>query len=693
MNRLEAALQFASQGVPVLPVLPGSKTPACAHGVKDSTCDRATIEKWWAEADYNIGVACGAEAGLLVLDVDGPIGESSLHELCKPADLPNTPTVRTANGGWHYYFALPTGEKFKNHVGIRPGLDIRTDNGYVVAPPSALEDGKEYVWELDFDEAELAAIPDWLLAILKEDTPKANRPVSEDGIIPEGLRNSTLSQIGGALRRHGSSTDSILAALRKENENRCKPPLIDEEVVRIAESIASYDPKSDTFHLTDIGNAERLVAMYGSDIRYAYDWKKWLSWTGTVWTPDASGEIQRKAIDVVRRIYVAAGETTDDVQRREFAKHAKSSEAVWRQRAMVEIAQSMVPVLLRDLDTDPMLLTVGNGTVDLKTGELRESRQSDYIAKQADVVFEETARCPIFESFLSDIFAGDKALILFIQKSVGYSFTASVQEQCVFICYGSGSNGKSTLLGALQRMLGDYAAAMPSSAVLQKRNERVPNDVAGLRSIRYATLLEIEQGRRLDEPMIKAMTGGDVISARFLFGEFFDMVPTFKLWFGVNSKPRILGADHGIWRRVRLIPFTVQIPDEKQDKHLAEKLDAERSGILNWALEGCRLWQRDGLEPPAAVVMATAEYRGEEDTLSDFIEDAIEVSDRWETPSNQIYAAYKSWCEKNGEKYQSQRWLTLRLEERGYIRQRTKHGRIWLNIALSQAYVGASGDA
>lgn len=693
---VEYALEYARMGWPVFPAAPGQKRPATQHGLKDATTDEVQIREWWRRwPNANIAIATGPDAGFYVLDVDPRHGgDQSLQELCNPANLPDTRTCETGGGGKHIYIAYPDdGSEVRNATDILPGLDIRGAGGYVIVPPSDTtpDGGGAYTWEI---EEGLEATPAWLMPFLNVRSKRTKvlahsrngdatgiKSHAEKHAIPEGSRDDTLTKIAGAMRRHGSDEETILAALVSENR-RCEPPMEHSDLERIAASVARYEPALDTFHFTDVGNAERLVTAYGHKLRYCFDWGSWLIWNGTRWEPDRKDRIRKMASDVIRSLYAIASEMDDKSERKALVQHASASEGVGKLRAMIELAQPRLPIMLDELDADPWLLTCENATVDLRDCTQREVDPKDWITKKANVSFDAYAEAPTWTEFLNTIFDRDQDLIRFIQKAAGYSMTGDVSEQCLFVCYGVGSNGKSTFLSTLQDLLGDYAISTPPSAILQNRNESIPNDIARLRGIRFTSVLELEQGRRLNEPLVKGLTGGDTIAARFLHQEFFDLKPQFKLWLGSNHKPNILGQDHGIWRRMRLIPFTVTIPEEKQDKHLTKKLSAERSGIFNWMLDGLEAWHREGLEPPAAVREATAEYRSEEDVLGEFLAERIDKVANASVASSEMYNAYTEWCEQNGEKARSQRWLSMRLEERGYERVKTKAHKVWRNIRL-----------
>jgi putative DNA primase/helicase len=280
--------------------------------------------------------------------------------------------------------------------------------------------------------------------------------------------------------------------------------------------------------------------------------------------------------------------------------------------------------------------------------------------------------------------AGDVALIRFVQKVIGYSLTGSTQEQCLFILYGAGANGKSTLIQTISTLLGDYSRQPPTETLLVQRGDGVRNDLARLQGARFVSAVEVEGGRRLAEVLVKQLTGGDTITARFLYGEHFEFLPMFKLWLAVNHRPIVQGTDHGIWRRIRLLPFTVTIPAAEQDKRLTERLQAELPGILRWAVEGCLAWQQEGLEPPAAVNRATRDYRAEMDVIAAFLQDCCVLGPEREVLAGDLYAEYTDWCTQMGESPVSQKALSTTLRERDYTPGRRSSGRIWRGIALKE---------
>jgi len=433
------------------------------------------------------------------------------------------------------------------------------------------------------------------------------------------------------------------------------------------------------FPHTDLGNAERFVAAHGHALRYLAAGNKWLCWDGSRWAFDATLEVQRRAKRVIRdlRADVAAlqeGGHRDDAK--DLAKHAARSESAASMRALLECARAEAGIAITPaaLDVDPWKLSVANGTLDLHTGTLRPHCPADLITKLVPVAFDPAARCDRWESFVLQVMEGNEQLVNFLQRAVGYSLTGSTEEQCVFFLYGSGANGKSTFLEILRALLNDYASQADFTTFLERQSDGPRNDVARLFGARLVTSAEVGEGKRLNESLVKSLTGSDTVTARFLHQEHFEYRPSFKLWLAANHRPVIRGTDQAIWRRFRLVPFNLQLEPAQRDPHLAETLRDELPGILAWAVAGCLLWQRDGLNPPAEVVVATDAYRRESDTLGAFLEEYCELGAEFVQPASELYRAYKQWTEVAGEFQLSQTAFGRRLEERGITAEKRGTG-------------------
>ncbi len=456
-----------------------------------------------------------------------------------------------------------------------------------------------------------------------------------------------------------------------------------------------YDDKSveDTdndsqkdFKMTDFENAERLVSLYGRDIRYCHAWEKWLVWDGVRWGIDRTEAVKRMAKNTIRKIYSEADNAGDESKRQALAKHAIHSESNARIKSMLSLAKSEknIPLLPKDLDQDLWLFNCENGTIDLNTGELVKHDRDHQISKLSSVTYDSEAKCPQWHAFLNRIMDNNQELISFLQRAIGYSLTGDTSEQCLVILHGSGANGKSTFLQAVSAMMGDYTIQTPTETLLVKQKGAIPNDVARLRGARLVTASEAEADQRLAESLIKQMTGGDKISARFLRQEWFDFEPTHKIFLATNHKPIIQGTDPAIWRRIRLIPFNVTIPEKERDLKLLEKLKQELPSILTWAVKGCLEWQKKGLGEPDEVRNATKSYREEMDVLAPFLNDRCQDVPTAEVSTKELYDAYITWCEENGERPMAKRTLGAKLSEKGYrsvkIGQHRVRGRAGLKL-------------
>lgn len=435
---------------------------------------------------------------------------------------------------------------------------------------------------------------------------------------------------------------------------------------------------TDVENRTDLGNARRLVAMHRDRVRHVHAWNRWLVYEDGRWMRDDTGLIERLAAQTVCSIYLEISRLDDADERAKLARWAAKSEDNARMLAMVSRARHEQPVIVTpaELDTNPLAFNLRNGTLDLGDGQLRPHDPAQFHTKRAEVAFDPKARCPRWLAFLDRVLASDTERIRFVQRAIGYTLTAFTTEQCLFFCYGTGKNGKTVFLRVLQALLGkgEYARTASFSAFLEQRSGAIPNDIAALAGARLVVASEPNEGQRFNESVLKALTGGDVISARFMRAEWFEFEPRFKLWLMANHKPAVRGTDEGIWRRMRVIPFTVQIPERERDRQLEGKLLEELPGILNWALEGCLAWQAEGLPEPAAVRLATEEYRRESDVLGAFLDARCELGSGFSVGATELYTAYREWALSGGEHVVSQTLFGRQLGERNLEKKRQGSG-------------------
>lgn len=445
-------------------------------------------------------------------------------------------------------------------------------------------------------------------------------------------------------------------------------------------------------HYSDLGNAQRLVRLYGDDLRYCHDWQKWLCWDGRRWAIDQNETVVRCAKDTVISMYQEATKEGNGSKYSLAADHALRSAGEHKLRAMVKLARSEpdISISARSLDADPWMLNTLDGPVDLKTGKLRRLSADDFPTKLAPVRYDAEAKCLLWETFLDRILGGDAALISFVQRALGYTLTGSTREQVLFFLYGTGANGKSTFLDVVRTLLGDYAKTATLDTFIQKQRAGASNDIARLAGARLVTAQEVQGGARLDEALVKQLTGGDAVAARFLYAEHFEFKPTCKFFLAANHKPIIQNTDHAIWRRIRLIPFAVTIPAAEQDRDLVAKLKEELPGIFAWAVRGCLEWQEKGLGEPPAVTKATDDYRDESDFLRVFLRERCFDNPSAKTASAALYSTYVEWAKRNEDRSVSQHAFGRALSERGYAKTKTSGLIHWVGVALRDD--GDDGD-
>ena len=433
-------------------------------------------------------------------------------------------------------------------------------------------------------------------------------------------------------------------------------------VAEDAEPVVSSD---ESVWGTEDALALAFTRRYHRDWRYVAAWGRWLVWDGQRWR----NEDTLAATDLIRSVCRQTAVRAED---RKLAAKLASSGTVGGVERLAR-ADRRHAATTDEWDADPWLLNTPGGVVDLKTGRTRANDRADRMTKITTAT--PRGECPQWRSFLSDVTGGDQNLQDYLQRMVGYALTGSTREHALFFLYGTGANGKSVFVNTLADILGDYATNAPMDTFMETRTDRHPTDMAGLRGARFVAAIETEQGRRWAESKVKSLTGGDKIAARFMRQDFFEFFPQFKLFVAGNHKPAIRNIDEAMKRRLHLIPFTITVPPEKRDKHLQQKLLAERDGILAWALEGCLAWQRLGrLDPPQQVLDATDEYFEEEDAIGEFLDEDCQQSAVAREAISAIYQRWRERAERRGEYVGTSRWLTQQLINRGFARTRLHGG-------------------
>ena len=739
---LYQALQFAKSGYPILPLYEPAargcscgaatcsrigKHPRTSHGFKDATTAPQVIARWWERwPDANLGIATGSASGRFVLDVDGPIGRATLLKLGGP-DQPAPDAAKILTGrGEHYYFKTE-GRKVGN-LRLGPGLDLRGDGGYVVAVGSKHANDNRYrhsQWGQLRPRLIPGTAPDWLKNLISKEDPAPallirdqhkgldnyadaalNGELDRLRQAAKGARNSSLNMCAfrlgqlvaaGVLEEsmvarqvtavaqaiglgEGEATATIRSGLKAGKES----PRDLELVASRSEVGIAVDPLAEAFSQlgeTDADNAQRLARRFEKEL-VCTPGKDYLVYDGQRWVRDDGRKRFRFAEETARAIAYEAGhisEPRDKAHRATFATRSLSKGALDR---MLDIAKHRVMKLDRSFDSDQLILNVANGTIDLRTGKLRPHDHSDLITKVVPVTYNPDATCPTFTQFLSQALKGDVDLISYVQKAVGYSLTGMMGEQVFFFPFGPSNSGKSTFVNLMRDMLGDYGLHTPTETLMAKQHEGNTADLARLQGARMVTAVEVNWNRQIDEARVKALTGGDPITARHLYQGFFQFQPVCKIWLVANDLPGVRGTAEAFWRRVHLIPFDVVIPVAERDQTLVQRLKSEAEGILAWAVRGSLAWQREGLSAPDAIRQGLKHWQNKADHVTRFCNEELIRDHGNFLTSHDLNQHYRSWCERHGEHPLDARKLKAALEGQDLTYKRTNRGSVWSGLKL-----------
>jgi putative DNA primase/helicase len=701
MSAVKAAARYIERGWAIVPVPSGAKSPG-RDGWQDLRIGLDEIPRYFNNGQ-NIGIHNGEPSGWLVCaDLD-------VSEATKVASrfLPATLTSGRESAPDSHWWFVSVGAEHKTYADLNGQmlLELRSTGHHTLVAPSKHPGGEIYRWsQSGLGIAEVG--PEELLRCCQELATAVliARYLPKTRTEGGGGRHEMALAISGFLLRRGLSEESVLTILKAgwdargyggsekarreahrdlegivgDTSSRLrndKPTTggkrLEELVSGLRTRIAKYwgwsgrldDETAEAFNNTDLGNSRRLVAWEGGDLRYCYPWGRWLVWTGRNWLVDDRGEVIKRAKATVSRIYQEAAAAQDEETRKALAKHAINSESERKIKAMVELAKPEVSILPEELDADPWKLNVLNGTIDLRGGKLLKHNRADHMTKIAPVEYDPMATAPNWEVVLKRVLPSEE-LRGFFKRLCGYALTGDVSEHVLPVLYGTGANGKSTVLNALLEALGDYGIQAAPDLLISKRGSH-PTELADLFGMRLVASIEVEDGRRFAESLVKQLTGGDRVRARRMRQDFWEFDPTHTVFLATNHKPEVRGTDNAIWRRIRLLPFTETIPPDEQDKRLPEKLRGVLSGILSWAVEGCLEWQLDGLQAPKEVLEATGEYRSEMDVIGAFLDECCVLGDEETVSAADLYRAYGEWCKDTGEALEKQRKFGGRLSERG----------------------------
>ncbi len=714
-----AALDYAASGVPVFQLAPGTKIPLSgSSGFKDATTDPDQIRALWLKtSDANIGSPTGKASGRTVLDEDikpweGKRGDETLARLVAEfGALPTTLTQRTWSGGFQYVFAYVPGIK-NSASALGRDLDIRGEGGYIVLPPSVVtEEGRSGTYAWVDTEAPIAAMPAWMITRLTTEsksgsTSSANEPGWADpfvGGVSQGTRDDRCWRMIGRYALLGLTEVEVLAFMLAWAE-KCVPKFpeatVREKVARTFRDLA--DPRLLSLARSDAGNAERMGVLFGDRFRwlpYNKTGGEWFVWDGRRWAPQSKEAVKRLALDTARALGLAAIRLpSDDPLRMKLLAHALKSESAKGIDDAAKCAKLLdgVRITRKQLDADPELLNVANGTLDLRTFELRPQNPADLITKLIDIPYDPAATCSLWLGWLDEVFQGDTTVIAYIARVVGYCLTGLITEQVFWLLCGAGANGKSTFVAIISALLDEYAKKIDQEAVLsaeQNKGRKASPELMEFVGARLAYVDEMEDDRRMDEARIKSLTGGEKETGRQLYEGMTTWQNTAKLVFDLNVLPNFRGVDEGIARRPKVIPFTRKFKESEQDKEMVKKLKAELPGILAWAVAGCRAWRTEGLNHPESVTAATQQYVETQNHLPIFVAATFDRTPTGTVTLDEVWATYTSWSLRRGEEAVSRIKLTQYLKTVTGLKQTTSHkvARAWIGITLKTPS-GERGD-
>lgn len=725
---MDAAIDYTRAGFSIVPcVLPGKYPPMPWLTYQAEPADEAQIRKWYTrDPQWGLGIVCGdVSGGLEVIDLDGGAFASKYVETVErnmPGLMARLVMEQSPSGGRHYAYRCAdvagntklaaTTAELPGHKrgadGLTTLIETRGQGGYIVVYPtrgySLLQGNWQDVPSISVVERDLL----WTCARMFDESDKDTQPADNYQSKIDIKPPKDNDEFADLMQRHGWTLEKRV----KDHEEWRRPGkesgvsatwnYIDNSLYIFSSNAAPFQanhrytmaqirallepeclplherPLTEKYYTTDMGNGKRFTARYREQFKHSNAWG-WLHWNGHKWERNAEKFVMDAARHTAQMIFAEAADSdiTPEASK-QIGKWAMTSQNRSKLDAMLYLASSEAGIRATpaDFDADPFTLNCSNGIIDLRSGEFSKSDPAHMLSKSVNAPYDPKATCPRWLSFLDRIMDGNASMIGFLQRAIGYSLTGSVNEQCFFLNYGTGANGKSVFLETMRHMLNDYAAAAEFSAFLQTQSESVRNDIAALAGARFVSANESGADKRLSESIIKAITGGDTISARFLFKEYFEFKPQFKVWMATNHKPIIKDTDNAIWRRVRLVPFGVTIPEAERDQNLTATLRTEFSGILNWAIAGCLQWQATGLGAPAEVTEATNAYRNEQDQLSSFITAYCVVNER------AVYSASKLnklYCEMTGEKV-SAREFNRMMTEHNYRSEHSRIGTVWLGI-------------
>ena len=741
-NMLASALVYSSWGWPVFPVhspINGvcscgnpscnspAKHPITRRGVNDATTDEGVIRDWWTRYPRaNIGFALPED--IVVVDVDdqphiGKFGADTLAEIVRDYNLDiDTVAALTGGGGLHIYYR--TRRRLLNNNTRFKHVDVKTQGGYVLLPPSLHMSGKTYDWEASSrpGEVSMLELPDALQELLARPHKKETDGLGSDGSdahgdIREGERNNLMFRLASSLRARGLSQDSIIAAMLIENEKRCVPPLTEEEVRTLAKSAGRYEQGQiyddaltvEPGDYSDVGNAQVFARIYAGLAIYVRS-IGWLIWNGKLWQDDEL-RARELAINLTDRMLdeannrigtageaiAAAAVSSDSLSEQKgeeekrraeyYRKHAKASRAASRIKGMLELAQALLQVSPIELDRDAYLLNTPAGMVDLRTGVIRPHDPTEFCTKITRYS-PSASGTEMWRDFINTVTCDRADLATFLQRVAGMAAIGSVFEENLIVALGDGKNGKSVCFNTLAYVMGEYSGTL-AAEVLTTANKSKGAEMATLKGKRLVIAAETEEGARLAPGVVKQIASTDKIHAERKYKDPEDFAPSHTLVLYTNHLPRVGSTDSGIWRRLVVVPFMAKIDATQEVKNYSAVLARKAGGaILTWIIDGARQFTASDhkLALPEPITDAILRYKEENDWMGHFLDDCCEMAGGYFAPSAQLLDTYKAWCERAGEYRRGRLDFYQELEKRGFRSKKTEFGSRWIGVKIKQIY-------
>ena len=687
------------------------KHPSSGDWPAKATTDLRRISNWIESFPRtNWGGLTGLQSGAFVIDIDPRHGgNESWAQLMvdNPTRLPRTLHARTGGGGEHYWVRR-FGEEVRSGR-LAPGIDVKGERSMVVIPPSRHASGGVYAWcegEGPLD-CGVGQAPEWLRKLIKERQADGGGDYPGlDATFEVGNRNEAIFHSAVRLLRTGLRPVDVTALFvmklqRGEIEQSTEDPVSPEVLDGIVQAADTWLQRQGGRggtqdvgnRLNDMENARYLARLHGQRLMHVTG-PGWFTWEGTHWRADRDEKVVTQLADAAMRELAAEAPALDRQASVALLRWAQASRNSGKLGAALDLAATCegVRAEVEALDRDPWALNVLNGTLDLRTGELRPHDRDARITKLVPVKYDPLAQCPEWERTLELALGGNEGKVGFLRRALGYSLTGATSEQCMFLCWGVANSGKSTILEAIHRALGsDYARSADPTIITNRATDNFSlSSIAQLRGVRFVDMSEAEKGSKLRESLLKQLTGGDTVEAKLLYQNNFTYVPQFKLWLRTNHKPEVRGTDEAIWRRFRVVDFPAAIPEAmRRPRHEVDAaLDAEAGGILAWLVRGCQEWVSGGMRPPVEVVEATQVYRGEQDIVQGFVDDWCSIGDpSYKDTTINLFKWFTRWKGANGfrDVDMTSRTFGFRLSALGYppsdskvradgARDRLRHG-------------------